>query len=119
MKQVLWVSRHEMTPAQRADLERIMGGSVTLRPWRETVHSAEELRPALMACDAAAVVLPLELLDQVLRLADGKPVLQAVSERRATGKTVLTPDRREEPEFAFVHAGWRQVLRLELETRTL
>lgn len=118
-KQVLWVSRHEMTPAQRADLERIMGGPVELLPWRDTVRSAGELRPALASCDAAAVVLPLELLGQLLRLAGGKPVLQAVSERRATGKTVLTPDGREEPEFAFVHAGWRQVLRLELETRAL
>ena len=116
MKQVLWVSRHGMTPAQRADLERIMGGPVELRPWRETVRCAEELRPALSFCDAAAVVLPPELLGEVLRLADGKPVLRAVSERRATGKTVFTPDGREEPEFAFVHAGWRQILRLELGT---
>lgn len=119
MKHVLWVSRHEMTPTQRSDLERIMGGPVKLFPWQETVRCAEELRPALAVCDAAAVVLPLELLEQVLHLADGKPVLQAVSERHATGRTVPTPDGREEPEFAFVHAGWRQVLRLELETRTL
>lgn len=119
MKQVLWVSRHEMTPSQRSDLEQIMGGPVELLPWRETVRCVEELRPALAACDAAAVVLPLELLGQVLRLANGKPVLQAMSERLATGKTVSTADGREEPEFAFVHAGWRQVLRLELETCAL
>lgn len=96
-----------------------MGGPVELLPWRETVKRAEELIPALAACDAAAVVLPLELLGQVLRLAGGKPVLQAASERRATGRTVPGPEGREEPEFAFVHAGWRQVLRLELETRAL
>lgn len=119
MKQVLWVSRHEMTQAQRSDLERIMGGPVKLLPWKETVSRAEELCPALAVCDTVAAVLPLELLAQVLRLAGGKPVLQAVSERRATGRIVFTPDGREEPEFSFVHAGWRQVLRLELEMRTL
>ena len=67
-RRVLWVSRHEMTPAQRSDLERIMGGPVTLLPWRDTVRSAEELRPVLETADAAAVVLPLELLGEVLRL---------------------------------------------------
>lgn len=119
MKRVLWVSRHQMTPEQRADLERIVGGPVELVCWRDTVRSAEELLPALEGVDAAAVVLPLELLARLLPLAGGRPVIQAVSARTPTGRTVTTPDGREEPEFAFVHQGWRQVLRLELETRPL
>jgi len=119
MKHVLWVSRHEMTPDQRADLERIMGGPVELICWRDTVREASELVPALKQADAAAVVLPLELLAELLPLAGEKPVLQAVSGRVPTGRTVSTPDGRQEPEFAFVHRGWRQVVRLELETRRL
>ena len=119
MKKVLWVSRHCMTGEQRADLERIMGGPVELLPWRETLRDAAELAPALDRADAAAVVLPPELLCQLLPLAGEKPVLQAVSARRATGRTVTTPDGREEQEFAFVHQGWRQILRLELETKPL
>ena len=27
MKKVLWISRHEMTPEQRSDLDRITGGA--------------------------------------------------------------------------------------------
>lgn len=119
MKRVLWVSRHCMTGEQRADLERIMGGPVELLPWRDTVRDAAELAHALDQADAAAVVLPLELLRQLLPLAKGKPVLQAVSARQATGRTVAAPDGQEEPEFAFVHQGWRQILRLELETKPL
>ena len=34
MKLVLWVSRHEMTPEQKADLDRIMGESVELIVFR-------------------------------------------------------------------------------------
>lgn len=30
MKKVLWISRHEMTPEQRSDLDRIMGGAELL-----------------------------------------------------------------------------------------
>ena len=119
MKRVLWVSRHQMTQEQRADLERVMGGPVELVCWRDTVGDARELAPALAAADAAAVVLPLELLGQLLPLAGEKPVLQAACARVPTGRMVATPDGREEAEFAFVHQGWRQVIRLELETRAL
>ena len=37
-KRVLWISRHTMTAAQRADLERVMGGAVELTPWTDTVE---------------------------------------------------------------------------------
>ena len=119
MKRILWVSRHEMTPDQRADLERIMGGPVELLPWRDTVADAAELAPALARADAAAAVLPTELLAGLLALAGDKPVLLAVSGREATGRALTTPDGRQEAEFAYVHRGWRQLVRLELETRQL
>lgn len=78
MKKVLWVSRHEMTPEQFADLERVMGGLVELISWRDTVQEAAQLAPALKEADAAAV-LPLELLGGLLPLAGERPVLQAMS----------------------------------------
>jgi hypothetical protein len=108
-----------MTDAQRADLERIMGGPVRLLPWRDTVEVVECLRPALEAADAVAVVLPLELLAELVPMAQGKPVLQAVSRRVPTGRTVTLPDGRREPEFAFVHRCWNQILRVDIETRRL
>lgn len=119
MKTVLWVSRHEMDRTQREDLERIMGGPVRLLPWRDTVRDVRELAPALAEADAAAVVLPLDLLAQLLPLAEGKPVLQAVSARKATGRTVLTPSGETEPEFVYVHKGWQRIRRLELVAETL
>lgn len=119
MKRVLWVSRHEMTWDQQADLERVLSGPVELVPWRDTVADAAQLLPALKGVDAVAAVLPVELLAQVLPLAGGRPVLTAASGREATGRVLTLPDGRQEPEFAFIHRGWRQVVRLELETRPL
>lgn len=119
MKTVLWISRHEMTDAQRADLERIMEGPVRLLPWRDTVRDVSVLVPAVKRSDAVAAVLPLELMARLLRLAEGRPVLQAVSERRPTGGLRTAPEGGSEPEFAFVHRCWQQVLRLELETKVL
>lgn len=119
MKTVLWISRHEMTTAQLADLERVMGGPVRLLSWRDTVYTLTPLAPMLSACDAVAAVLPPELLRDLLHMAGRKPVLRAVSERRPTGRTVILPDGRQEPEFAFVHQGWEQILRLEISVRRL
>ena len=119
MKTVLWISRHNMTPDQLDDLVRIMNGPVCLRPWRDTVTDVAALAPAVREADAVAAVLPPELLANLLRLAEGKPVFTAVSERVPTGQTVEGPSGYPEPEFAFVHRCWRQLLRLEIETRTL
>lgn len=119
MKTVLWISRHEMTADQRADLERIMGGEVNLIPWRDTVEDISCLKPLIAQADAVAAVLPPELLSQLLTLAAGKPVLQAVSWRQPTGRTRTVPGGGSEPEFAFVHKCWQQILRLEIETKTL
>ena len=57
MKKVLWVSRHEMTAEQRADLDRVMGGAELL-PWKETVTDVAQLLPLLEQADAVAAVLP-------------------------------------------------------------
>ena len=119
MKKVLWISRHEMTVPQRRDLERILGGGVELVPWRDTVRDPAVLAPAIRAADAVAAVLPPALLAGVMKLAEGRPVLQAVSARAATGRERVLPDGRREPEFAFVHRWWEQILRLEVETRRL
>lgn len=119
MKRVLWISRHVMTHDQLADLERIMGGPVILIPWRDTVRDVFTLTAEVQKADAVAAVLPPEILSQLVHLAEGKPVLQAVSERRPTGRTQTTPDGRTEPEFAFVHHCWQQILRIEIKTKTL
>ena len=119
MKQVLWISRHEMTPSQLQDLERVMGGAVQLTPWRDTVRSLAALQPAIDRADAVAAVLPPDLLAELLRASDGKPVLRAISARKPTGRTVTLPDGRTEPEYTFVHDGWEQILRIDIQTRRL
>lgn len=119
MKQVLWISRHKMTGSQFADLQRIMQEKTTLIVYDQTVEKVEELLPLLLKVDAVAVVLPLELLAELFGHTKGKMLLQAVSARKATGKMITLPDGRQEQEFAFVHTGWKQICKLELETKLL
>ena len=119
MKKVLWISRHEMTAAQKADLDRVMGSETRLLPWAKSVDRLEELVPLLQEADAAAAVLPLELLAKLLELAGEKPVLQAVCERILTGRTVSLPDGRQEPEVRYTHRCWQRLRRVEVETEQL
>nr|WP_140397532.1 hypothetical protein [Flavonifractor sp. An135] len=132
MKRVLWISRHQMTAEQRSDLERVIGEAVELHPWTETVEDLVELhpwtetvedladlRPEVERADAVAAVLPVELLAELVRLAGKRPVFQTAAVRTPTGRFHTLPDGRREPEFAFAHGGWQQILRLELEVKHL
>ena len=108
-----------MTPEQLTDLERIMGGRVRLRYWRDTVVRLDVLCPAIKDCDAVAVVLPPEMLPGLLRIAGNIPILWSVSSRVPTGRVVTLYDGRREAEFAYIHRGWEQILRAEFTTRKL
>lgn len=119
MKQVLLISRHEMPPAQLADLERIMGGHVHLLLWKDTVRDLSALMPVIKGADAVAAVLPLELLAKLVEMAGETPVLQAVCRRTLTGRMVTTADGRQEPEVRYVHEYWQQVLQVEVRTKRL
>lgn len=112
--QVLWISRHTMTPEQRSDLERIADGPVELVPWTDTVKEAGVLREAIGQADLIAAVLPVELLAQVFRLANGKPVIQSVS-----GRIPLPETRDGERQFAFVHQYWQRITRLDWAAQRL
>lgn len=119
MKTVLWVSRHDMTPEQAADLERIAGGPVRLLRWTDTVHDVAELESLVRQADMVAAVLPLELMAQLADIAAGVPLLQSVAERTATGRTYTAPDGRTEKEFAFRHRAWQQIEKIEVKTKIL
>ena len=119
MKRVLWISRHQMTREQREDLEEILGDTVVLVPWTDTVHQIEALLPMVIQADAVAAVLPVQLLALLRPYCGDRPLLQSVSQRVATGTMRTLPNGQTEPEFQFCHTGWQQIYRLVLETRVL
>ena len=119
MKKVLWISRHEMTTAQLSDLERIMGGTVKLLCWKENVRNVTELMPLIEQADAIAAVLPLQMQANLLKVAVGKPVLQAVAERVLSETERTLEDGRKEREVQFVHKRWEQLLRIDVQTKVL
>ena len=108
-----------MTTAQLSDLERIMGGTVKLLCWKENVRNVTELMPLIEQADAIAAVLPLQMQANLLKVAEGKPVLQAVAERFLSETERTLEDGRKEREVQFVHKRWEQLLRIDVQTKVL
>lgn len=110
MTKVLWISRHTMTPMQLDDLRALRHDEIEVQQWSDTVRSIDQLDKAVGEADVIAAVLSLELLAELMKLANGKPVLQSVSARLDDGVGA-----NGERKFRFVHVRWRQIKRIELE----
>ena len=72
-------------------------------------------------CDVLAVVLPPAFLaDLTNPRVNQKPVIRAIANRVATGRTVVNPATgAEEPEMKFEHSGWERVVKVEIVTEKL
>lgn len=95
MKRALWIIRHEMTPDKKYDLDQVL-----LVMWSVSI-----LLLLVEQADAAAAVLTTELLAQLWKHRQDKPLLQSVSRRVLTGRVHVFPDGTTEHEFQFVHGG--------------
>lgn len=112
MTKVLWLSRHTMSAEQVADLKRIYGNDVEVKSADMTVNSWRDVVEAGADCDILANLTNLRN--------NSKPVIRAKANRVATGKTVVNPATgKEEAEYCFQHAGWEQVLKIEVVTKQL
>ena len=117
---ILWLSRHNMTNEQIADLKRIYG-DVEIKHYTDTVSSWKDVVEIGEDCDVLAVVLPPAILaDLVNPRNNNKPVIRAIANRVETGNTVINPATgKEEKEYMFVHAGWEKIVKIEIVTERL
>lgn len=120
MTKILWLSRHNMTLAQRADLHRIYG-AFSIKRFDQTVSSWKDVVDAGADCDVLAVVLPPAILaDLTNPRNNSKPVIRAKANRVPTGKTIVNPATgKPETEYCFEHVGWEQVLKIEVIVKEL
>ena len=101
---VLWFSRHEMSAEQRAAL-----GDVEIVQINKTIQSAQELNTEIEDCDIIAVVAPIGLQEQFLRLAGDKPVITAVNDRR-----IIKNDDGSEDKVDFHFVKWERLLEIKV-----
>lgn len=105
-RKVLWFSRHTMTAEQLSAL----GAVREIVQCDGTISSAWELADEINDCDIIAIVAPIGLQQQFLKLAGDKPVVMALSER------VITPDPEGgESKVEFVFQKWERLIKIEVE----
>lgn len=105
-KKVLWFSRHTMTAEQLSALGTVR----EIVQCDGTISSAWELADEINDCDIIAIVAPIGLQQQFLKLAGDKPVIMALSER------VITPDPEGgESKVEFVFQKWERLIKIEVE----
>lgn len=100
---VLWFSRHEMTPDQRAAL-----GDSEIMQINKTIKHANELTDEISECDVLAVVAPVELQKEFLEQAGNKPVITAVNDR------ILVPTENGESKIQFSFVKWERVKKIDI-----
>ena len=104
MKKVLWFSRHEMTDKQRTAL-----GDVDIVQVDKTIQHATELQDEIAQADIIAIVAPIGLQAEFLKLAGDKPVIVAVNER-----TLIKSDDDTESKAVFKFVKWERLLKIEV-----
>ncbi len=119
MTNILWVSRHTLTSDQVSDLERIYG-EISITQYDKTITDVSELTKQ-GDYSVYAIVLTAELTADLMKIIpDGAQVIQPVSERVFTGKTLINPATGlEEKEYAYRHVCWRRVIKAVFETEEL
>lgn len=120
MKKILWLSRHKMSDVQLKDLERIYG-AIEVKQVDKTVSNVNEIVVAGADCNILAVVLPPNLLSDLINPKNNtKPVIRAVADRVETGDKVLNPTNGKlESQYKFVHKYWEKVIKIEVITEKL
>ena len=97
---VLWFSRHEMTREQKEAL-----GDCEVMQVNKTISSAFELKEEVEQCDIIAIVAPIALQQQFLKLSGDKPVIMAVNDR------IISEDGQKTT-FKFVK--WERLLEIKV-----
>lgn len=105
MKKVMWFSRHEMTADQKAAL----GEGVIVEQVNKTINSAFELKDEVDAADIIAIVAPINLQQQFLKIAGNKPVIMAVNDR-----VLVKQDDGSEDKVEFRFVKWERLRKIEV-----
>lgn len=114
MKNVLWVSRHEMTTTQKDDLKRILSDDFTTTVIGSTIKNVDGVVEKAKTSDIVAVVLPPMLTCELLKEVTDKKVIQSVSKR-----IEVPNDETGKSDFMFVHDRWEHIKKLDIEVATL
>lgn len=113
---ILWFSRHKMTDEQEQALftgiarhfnNDLQETGVIITQISETINSVFEIED-INEYDVYAIVGPIALQQQFLRVAGSKPVIMAKSDR------IITKTPEEDDKISFVFNKWERIKKIEV-----
>jgi hypothetical protein len=113
MKKVMWFSRHEMSAEQSVDLVRIFG-EIEVTQINKTINTGFDLKDEIETHDVIAIVAPINIQEQILRIAKDKPVITAMSER-----ILVKNEDGSEDKVVFKFKNWTRIKKIVVETEVL
>lgn len=108
MTKILWFSRHTMTDEQLAVLTA-KHGDVEVHKVDKTIQSAFELSDEVENADVIAIVAPINIQAQFLKLAGDKPVIVAQTKRE-----LVPSEDGSESKVVFNFDGWKRLEKIEV-----
>ena len=110
MKNVLWFSRHPLNDDQINALKAAVG-DIHVTQINRTINSAFELQDEIAANDIIAIVAPLNIQAQFLKLAGDKPVIVAETKRE-----LVKDENGGEDKVNFIFNGWTRLIKIDVIT---
>lgn len=108
MKKVLWFSRHEMNEAQKNELVKVFG-EIQINQVNKTITSAKEIEKEIKNADVVALVAPIDIQQQVLKIAGDKPVITSLTSRE------FIPDGEGgKQKVIFSHIKWERLVKIDV-----
>ena len=108
-KKVLWFSRHVMKPEQsQALIDKLEG--FELVQVDGTIPNAFAIKEFIDECDVIAIVAPIHIQEQVLRIAGNKPVIMALSRRE-----LVMDENGGESKAEFIFEKWERLKKIVVE----
>lgn len=107
---VLWFSRHDMSKEQLQALVNKLG-DIRITKINGTIPNAFCIKEYVDAADVVAIVAPINMQQQFLKIAGNKPVISAISDR------ILVPDENGgENKVVFQFDHWDLIEKIEVVT---
>lgn len=109
-KKVLWFSRQDMTNDQSQALVKKFGGWFEMIKVDGTIPNAFVLKDYIDECDVIALVAPIHIQEQVLKIAGDKPVIMALSRRQ-----LVSDENSGESKAISTFEKWERLVKIIVE----
>lgn len=110
MTKILWFARHNMTEEQENALKKKFPEGIEINQVNKTIATAKEIETEINENDVIAIVAPIGLQAEFLRLAGDKPVITALAER-----ILIIQKNGEEDKTEFKFVKWEKINKIVVE----